>query len=115
MRSRMPLNRASLLGVALLGLVACQKKDGTTTSASASAKASAAPSAFKPAAPVASGLPGAPERVSKTVNPENQSAYSGPTGSVRGVVTVSGDTAPVATALLAQIKGNCPDAKDVYG
>jgi hypothetical protein len=72
-------------------------------------------SVFKPAAPVASGLPGAPERISKAVNPENKPAYQGPTGTVRGVVTASGDVAPVATAHVAKIKGACPEARDIYG
>lgn len=117
MGPRTPLIRASLLGLALFGLVACTKKSDTPAGAGSGtpAKAAAAPSVFKPAAPVASGLPGMPGLVSKIVNPENQPAYSGPTGSVRGVVTATGDAAPVATAHLARIKGNCPEARDVYG
>lgn len=98
---------AKLCSFALLGLVACSKKtDAGSTAPSASA--------FKPAAPIASGLPGAPEKVSRTVNPENRPAYSGPTGSVRGLVTASGDAPPVATAHVAKIKGNCPDARETY-
>jgi hypothetical protein len=126
---RMPLPRASLLSLALLGLVACEKKGGSDSGAAASGSpaadsaalakpatsVSAAPSVFKPAAPVASGLPGADVAVSKTVNPENEPAYAGPTGAVRGLVTVSGDKAPVASAHLAQIKGSCPEARDTYG
>lgn len=81
----------------------------------APAAGSAAPSAFKPAAPIASGLPGTPERVSKAVNPENKPAYGGPTGAVRGVVSASGDTAPVATAHLQKITGNCAEAREMYG
>ncbi|MES1182883.1 MAG: hypothetical protein ABUL60_03655 [Myxococcales bacterium] len=116
MGSRKPLARASLLGFALFGLVACQKKaEPPSAGAAASAKPAPPPSVFKPAAPVASGLPVPPELVSRTVNPENEPAYAGPTGSVRGVVTATGDAAPVATAHLAQIRGNCPDARDVYG
>ena len=118
MAQRMPLIRASLLGCALLGLVACGKKtDAAASSASGSgtARGSAVPSVFKPAAPVASGLPFRPEQVSPVVNPENAPAYSGPTGSVRGLVTASGDLPSVASAHLAQIKGDCPEARDAYG
>jgi hypothetical protein len=115
MGSRTPLTRASLLGLALFGLVACEKKSTPPADALASATPSATPSVFKPAGPVASGLPVPPEQVSKTVNPENQPVYAGPTGIVRGVVTATGDAAPVATAHLAQIKGKCPEARDVYG
>jgi len=125
MRQGMPLVRASLLGFGVLGLVACQKKAEPTPSgsgsavargsASAAAPASAAASVFKPAAPFASGLPGQAQAVSQTVNPQNQPAYSGPTGSVRGLVTAVGDPAPVATKHLAQIKGKCPEAREAYG
>lgn len=79
------------------------------------AVASAGASVFKPAAPVASGLPGANDRISKLVNPENKPAYAGPTGSVRGAITATGDAAPVATAHVQQIKGACPEARESYG
>src|SRR4051812_15575904 len=103
----------SLLGVGLLGLVACGRKPEQAALAAASASASV--SAFRPAAPVASGLPGVPELVSKVVNPKNEPAYSGPTGAVSGVVTATGDLPPVATAHLAKIKGACPEAREAYG
>jgi hypothetical protein len=98
---------------ALVLLGACSRKSDPAPAPSASA--SAAPSAFKPAAPVASGLPGAAERVSKAVNPENKPAYTGPTGGVRGVVSAGGEQAPVARAHLEQIKGACPEARQMYG
>ncbi len=82
-----------------------------------SGSASSAPSVVKPAAAVASGLPGAESRISKVVNPENKPAYSGPTGGVRGVITATGDLPPVASAHLAQIKDKepCPEAHEIYG
>src|SRR5689334_6482304 len=73
------------------------------------------PSAFKPAAAVASGLPGVTDRVSQVVNPENKPAYAGPTGGVKGVVSATGDQAPVATEHLARIKGACPEGRESYG
>jgi hypothetical protein len=123
MRLGMPLIRASLLGSCALGLAGCQKKADSipsgasvaATSGSAPALASASASVFKPAAPVASGLPGQTQAISLAVNPENEPAYSGPTGSVRGIVTATGDPAPIATAHLAQIKGPCPEAREAYG
>jgi hypothetical protein len=99
---------ATCCGVLLLA--ACGRKADKSL-----AVASASASVFKPAAPVASGLPGANDRISKLVNPENKPAYAGPTGSVRGTITVTGDAAPVATAHLQQIKGNCPEARESYG
>ena len=115
MSRAMTSSRASLVSLALLGLVACGKKPDTGTPAAASGSASAAPKPFKPAAPVASGLPGTPEAVSKVVNPDNEPAYAGPTGSVRGIVTAVGDPPTVATEHLAQIKGKCPEAREAYG
>lgn len=99
-----------LLAAALLALGGCSKKTETTPSG----PASAAPST-QPAAPVASGLPGALEQISKAVNPENRPAYSGPSGSVKGVISASGDAAPVATTHVAKITGACPEAREAYG
>lgn len=103
--------RSALLGVALLALGACSRKPEKAAGAAPSASASG----FQPPAPVASGLPGAAERVSKAVNPQNRPVYSGPTGGVRGVVVATGDAAPVATAHLANIKGACPEGREMYG
>ncbi len=99
--------------LALLSLCACGKKADPAAAGAASAKP--APSAFKPAAPVASGLPAMQELVSKAVNPENKPAYAGPTGTVRGLVTATGDPPPVATAHLAKIKAPCPEGRETYG
>jgi hypothetical protein len=100
---------APACGMLLLGVACDRKGDEAVAVASASA------SVFKPAAPVASGLPGANDRISKAVNPDNKPAYAGPTGIVRGVITATGDVAPVATAHLQQIKGDCPEAREIYG
>lgn len=96
---------------ALLALSGCGRKQS-----GAGAAGSAAPSGsvFTPPAPVASGLPGATERVSKAVNPKNEPAYAGPTGAVRGIVTATGDPAPDAPEHLAKIKGACPEAREMY-
>lgn len=103
-----------MFGLALLSaLAACGKKADQAPNGAASAKPG--PSAFKAAAPVASGLPAMQELVSKVVNPENQPAYAGPTGTVRGVITGSGDLPPIATAHLAQIKQPCPEGRETYG
>ena len=107
------LRRVGLSGAALLALAGCGKK--VTPAPTASTSASASASVFKPAAPVASGLPGATELVSKAVNPENEPAYAGPTGNVTGIVTVTGDAAPIATTHVSKIKGACPEGREVYG
>jgi hypothetical protein len=69
---------------------------------------------LKPAAPVASGLPNAKELVSKVVNPNNEPEYVGPTGTVKGVVTTSGDQAPETPQHTAKIKGACPEGRATY-
>jgi len=110
--------RAALTGLgftALSLLAGCAKKADPAAAASAAPSAISAPAAAKPSAPVASGLPGAAEQVGRVVNPENKAAYTGPTGTVKGLVTASGDPPPVATAHLAKIKGDCPEARETYG
>jgi hypothetical protein len=112
------LSRWTLTAFAAASLLACNRKpdhspSGATSGAAPSARS--APSVFKPAAPVASGLPGMTERVSKAVNPQNLPAYTGPTGGVRGVVTATGEQAPVAKEHLAKIKDPCPEGREMYG
>lgn len=101
---------AAALGLLAVGLGGCRSR----TEPAPKALASAAPSVFKAAAPVASGLPAGLEAISRVVNPENAAAYSGPTGKVRGVVTGAGDLPPAATEHLARIKGACPEAREMY-
>jgi len=109
------------LGLALLG-AGCGKKEPSVLAAppgSAAAPSGSAPVASAkpvvPAAPVASGMPLPAEAVSRAVNPQNLPVYSGPTGSVKGVVTAKGDLAPATTEHLAKIKGACPEARSAYG
>ncbi len=113
MRPATPPPRAAVWGLALLSLAACGKKNDQAAHGVASAKP--APSVFKAAAPVASGLPAMQELVSKLVNPDNLPAYAGPTGTVRGVVTGAGSLPPVATEHLAKIKPPCPEGRETYG
>jgi len=115
MSRALPLPWAWLFGLACLGLSACGKKADGGSTASGSASAKPVPSVFKPAAPVASGLPAMQELVSKVVNPDNLPAYSGPTGNVEGIITASGDLPPVATKHLAKIKPPCPEGRETYG
>lgn len=78
-------------------------------------KSDAKPIASGVPAPIASGVPISPERISKAVNPKGEQAYSGPTGSVRGIIRVTGDKAPEQPDVLAQIPSGCDRAKEVYG
>lgn len=54
------------------------------------------------------------EKVRKAVNPKGQAAYAGPTGTVVGVVRVSGPTAPSRDDLLSKIPEQCAGAKGFY-
>jgi hypothetical protein len=66
-------------------------------------------------APIASGLPIEPKLVSDAVNPKGEAAYAGPTGTISGVVTATGDEAPVMNEALSKIPADCVGAKATYG
>lgn len=119
--------------LALLSVVACQpekksQKDsaGTVPSASASASASAAPAASggpgdseKPTAKEVRNLLATPvpqADIDKVINPKGLTPYAGPTGTISGVVKVTGD-APVEHAdVLRAIAPDCgPFASATYG
>ncbi len=68
-----------------------------------------------PVAPQASGLPLPPKIIEAAVNPKHESAYSGPAGTVRGIVHAVGDAPPDEPETLAKIKDECAPARDVYG
>ncbi len=94
--------------VGLCALAGCKSK--TQTSAPVTIGSSTLP------APVASSLPAVdPKVVSAAVNPKGEAPYSGPTGSIRGVVHVSGDEAPVQSEIIGRIPGDCQGAKEFYG
>jgi hypothetical protein len=56
-----------------------------------------------------------PEVVEAAVNPKHEGVYSGPAGTIRGIVRATGDAPPDQPRLLAQIKDDCAPARDVYG
>jgi len=74
----------------------------------------AKPSVALPA-PVASGLPGDPTRVSSVVNPKQEKAYEGPTATLRGIVRASGDPASAAVQPVDKIPADCEKAREFYG
>lgn len=90
--------------VAFVALGACKKKPPPVTIGSVTLPAA-----------VASALPLDPREVSKVVNPNNEPPYSGPTGIIRGVVSASGDPAPVMNEILARIPPECSQGRDTYG
>jgi hypothetical protein len=66
-------------------------------------------------APIASSLPSDPKIVSAAVNPKGEAPYTGPTGTIGGIITVSGDDAPDMPEVVAKIPADCPTATDTYG
>jgi hypothetical protein len=66
-------------------------------------------------APIASSLPSDPKLVSAAVNPKGEAPYTGATGTIGGIITVSGDPAPDMPEIVAKIPADCPAAKDTYG
>lgn len=96
-----------LLCGALAFLAGCKRESSEATPAASASRALPAP--------VASGVPIAPELVSHSVNPKGEPVYSGPAGTVRGVVTISGDAPPEEAEVLAKIGDDCAPAREVYG
>lgn len=73
----------------------------------------AAPSA---SAPKAAMQPLPEAELQQALNPAGEKPYSGPIGTVRGVVRVSGGTAPELPDVLRQMPaGKCADARAFYG
>ncbi len=66
-------------------------------------------------APIASSLPTDPKIVSAAVNPKGEAPYAGPTGSIGGIITVSGDPSPDMPEASMKIPADCAGAKDTYG
>ena len=66
-------------------------------------------------APIASSLPIDPKIVSAAVNAKGEAPYAGPTGTISGVITISGDSAPDMPEVVASIPADCATAKDTYG
>jgi len=66
-------------------------------------------------APIASSLPIDPKIVSAAVNAKGEAPYTGPTGTISGLITVSGDPPPDMPEAIASIPSDCAAAKDTYG
>ena len=66
-------------------------------------------------APIASSLPIDPKIVSAAVNANGEAPYAGATGTISGVISASGDSAPDMPEAVAAIPTDCASAKDTYG
>lgn len=108
---------ASLVALALLSLAACSKSgnapgDAGAPSASASGDAGASTSlAVIPDGGALNATPLPAEEVAKMVNPSKLPAYTGPTGSLEGTITIDGDPAPETPANFSE----CPSASKIWG
>ena len=74
------------------------------------------PSSAQAAAPAASGgraTPIAPEKVAAVINPKNEAPYSGPTGTLKGVIRIKGDPPPATNLKFPTDK--CGEAAATYG
>ncbi|HKQ68771.1 MAG TPA: hypothetical protein VJT73_05495 [Polyangiaceae bacterium] len=105
------------------GLGACRAKSAAPSgshadgAASASSVASATPYVLpeKPlvdAGPMASGIPVPAAKVDAIVNPAHEEPYRGPTGTIEGIIKVSGDPPPKANPT---IPFECGEAYATYG
>lgn len=99
--------------IAALVLAAGCSKKATEQSAAPAPAPSASVKALP--APVASGLPGDEQRVSRLVNPNAEKAYVGRTGTVRGRILAKGDAPPdVPPELLRITEPKCEPARADY-
>ena len=107
---------ATLVAISATLGASCRSKGSPAPAASASASASAAATAYRPnAEKLAEGIPVDREVIEKAVNPKKEKPYSGPTGTVAGVVSVKGDEAPEVAETLAKIpSGKCDLARTMY-
>lgn len=100
---------ATLVALAATLVVGCDQKPPPAEATSGSA----APSASGP--PVVNAIPAKDEKIRSGVNPRNEEPYTGPTGSVRGTITVKGDQAPILDEIAKSIPDRCKGARLVYG
>ncbi|HYQ45548.1 MAG TPA: hypothetical protein VER11_26355 [Polyangiaceae bacterium] len=94
------------LAISLVAVVACKGKSNPEPVTVGSVRLPA---------PVASSLPIDPKIVSATVNAKGEAPYSGSTGTISGLITVTGDPAPDMPEVIAKIPSDCAGAKDTYG
>ena len=112
---RAPLSlRTRAAALALIGAAlatgGCRGEPGGAPASSSAAPASASAAAPPPGAV---GIPVAPERVAKVMNPKGQPSYSGPTGTLKGHVRIKGDPPPDTG--IAFPTGKCGEAAAAYG
>lgn len=92
----------------LATLLGCHRHSPSSARGTARPKASGAPSAIIDAVPVPRKL------VQQAVNRGQLPPYSGPTGSLKGVITAVGDPPPDRPHVLAQIPAKCAAASGFY-
>ena len=111
----MRILRATCVAAFAISVGACDRATGSAGDAAAGASAapSATPSASAP--PVTNSTPFSEDAVRGHVNPKNEQPYRGPTGTVRGVVTIKGDQPPALTEVTEKIPDKCKGARNVYG
>lgn len=105
---------------AALAVSACQGKSenpnpAPSAAAPASSTAAASPSASANAPGlkgVVVGIPAPPEKIAKEVNPNGAEPYSGPSGTIKGVVRIKGDPPPPTDYAF---KEGCSEAAAAYG
>jgi hypothetical protein len=93
----------------------CSRKSDATPSGSASSSASAPAASAKPASEIPRPIPLTQAQIDSTVNPTKLPAYKGPTGTIRGNISVRGDRAPEREDVIATITPKCQAAKEMYG
>ena len=100
--------------VAALATAGCPDKSAPAAAGSASPSASAPVASAKPSQ-IPRPIPLSQQEIDSTVNPTKIPVYKGPTGTVRGNISVKGDQAPSREDVIAQINPKCQAAQEIYG
>ena len=103
---------APVLALAL-GCASSSASNGAPAASASSSAGKAAASGSSAAAATPTTMAAIPvEKVRETLNPKGQPAYSGPTGTLKGVIKVKGDDPPTRSFHFAE---GCGEAQATYG
>lgn len=111
MKRAAPARAAISCGVALAALTGCHQRSNNARRSASSAAPSAAASA---SSGIVDTIPVPRQTVQQAVDRSGAPPYSGPTGSVKGIITAVGDPPPDRPKVLAQIPAKCAAARGFY-
>lgn len=116
----MAVRKILLLTLAVSSLASCRAKDKSKEQVATdqAPHAEAVPGPKRPgakeAAKILSALP-PQDQIDKVVNARKLAPYSGPTGTIRGIVRITGDKSPALPSVLGKMDANCTTSRSMFG